>query len=287
MLRYDKSEREKKENPLFITTISLITIIFFTLIIFKIDLTKLIFKELNSDIASQDKNITNQAENTQRPEQIYAIEEMIKKAEIKTMQENMKNIHQETKPEQIISKVETKVIKAKNEERYYIYPEGTIFSYTDNNGEIFMVESIQKIPKEYRENMKASKPSIGRQGDTKIEVQNNQIHVPVKLTCQGKTATFRMQVDTGANVTTISPAIAQRLEIKPTGRSEAIIANGQRVATYTIYCEKITVGTNSKTNIKVSIMPRSSNEEAGLLGMDFLSDFPHTISTQTKMIKWQ
>lgn len=277
MIESDKNREKEKVNPLFITTISIISIIFLTLIIFRTDLTRIVFKELNADIANR------QEENTRQPEKIYAIEEMIKKAEIKVMQEN---IHREAKPEQIISKVETKEIKAKNEERFNIYPEGTIFSYTDKNGEVYMVESIQKIPKDYRENMKASKPSIGRQGDTKIEVHNNRMHVPVTLTCQGKTATFRLLIDTGANVTTISTAIAQRLEIKPTGKSESIIANGQRVATYTSYCEKITVGTNSKTNIKVSIMPSDSNEEAGMLGMDFLSNFPHTINTQAKIIKW-
>lgn len=34
-------------------------------------------------------------------------------------------------------------------------------------------------------------------------------------------------------------------------------------------------------------MPRAGSEETGLLGMDFLGDFPHVIDTKTGVIRWQ
>ena len=42
-----------------------------------------------------------------------------------------------------------------------------------------------------------------------------------------------------------------------------------------------------KRDLNLQIMPRSGNEETGLLGMNFLGEFPHIIEAKAGIIRWQ
>ena len=165
---------------------------------------------------------------------------------------------------------------------------GSIYQYTDANGMIVMVDDINKVPAKYRAKMKTSSGTYGQQR-TVVDVQNNQIWVPVTFGHRGRTVTARLLLDTGATNTSISPALARRLGVQPaeTTSGNATLADGRMVRTAHVIIDNVAVGPKVKRNLNVQVMPRSGDEETGLLGMNFLGEFPHIIEARTGIIRWQ
>ncbi|RII29767.1 MAG: hypothetical protein CXR30_10660 [Geobacter sp.] len=132
-------------------------------------------------------------------------------------------------------------------------------------------------------------PGVYGQQRTMVRVHNNQIWVPVTFVHKGRTVTALLLLDTGATSTSISPALARRLDVQAaeTTVGAASLADGRVVRTAHVVVENATVGPKAKRNLNVQIMPRAGNEETGLLGMDFLGDFPHVIETKAGVIRWQ
>ena len=165
---------------------------------------------------------------------------------------------------------------------------GEIYKYTDANGMIVMVDDLERVPQKYRNRMQVSGGTYGQQR-TAVKVVNNQIWVPVTITHRGRSASTWLLLDTGATNTSISPALAQRLGIQPaeTNGGMATLADGRVVQTATAIVDQVTVGPKSKQSLNVQIMPRTNGEETGLLGMNFLGNFPHIIETGAGIIRWQ
>jgi len=165
---------------------------------------------------------------------------------------------------------------------------GSIYKYTDESGMIVMVDDLDKVPKKYRNKMQVTGGNSGQQRTT-IKVVNNQVWVPVTISHRGRSASTWLLLDTGATNTSISPALAQRLGIQPaeTVGGSATLADGRVVQTATVVVDQVTVGPKSKQSLNVQIIPRANGEETGLLGMNFLGDFPHMIETGAGIIRWQ
>jgi len=165
---------------------------------------------------------------------------------------------------------------------------GAIYQYTDTSGLLVMVDDLNKVPSKYRSAMKTSPGSYGQQR-TSVLVRDNQIWVPVALRHNGRTVTTRLLLDTGATNTTISPALASRLGIQAaeTTRGRANLADGSMVQTALVNIDQVAVGPKMKRDLKVIIMPRSGSEETGLLGMNFLKDFPYILEASAGIIRWQ
>lgn len=165
---------------------------------------------------------------------------------------------------------------------------GSVYQYVDASGMIVMVDDLDKVPAKYRAKMKTSSGTYGQQR-TAVSVQNNQIWVPVAFGYKGRTVAARLLLDTGATNTSISPALARRLGVQAaeTTGGKARLADGSMVQTSHVVVDHVTVGPKVKRDLNVQIMPRSGNEEAGLLGMDFLGEFPHIIEARAGIIRWQ
>ena len=165
---------------------------------------------------------------------------------------------------------------------------GTVYQYTDASGMIVMVDDLGKVPMKFRAKMKMSSGVYGQQR-TIVKVHNNQIWVPVTFAHKGRTVAALLLLDTGATNTSISPALARRLDIQAaeTTGGAANLADGSVVRTAYVVVENTTVGPKAKRSLNVQIMPRAGNEETGLLGMDFLGDFPHIIEAKSGVIRWQ
>ncbi|MDD2852496.1 MAG: hypothetical protein PHY09_11465 [Desulfuromonadaceae bacterium] len=73
----------------------------------------------------------------------------------------------------------------------------------------------------------------------------------------------------------------------PSTGGKATLADGSMVQTAHVVVDHVTVGPKAKRYLNVQIMPRSGNEETGLLGMNFLGDFPHIIEAKAGTIRWQ
>lgn len=69
------------------------------------------------------------------------------------------------------------------------------------------------------------------------EVVNNQIIIVVALSIGsgGARFSFNALLDTGAQITAISPNVVEQLGLVPIGDSEVTVANGQTVSTYEYY----------------------------------------------------
>jgi len=82
--------------------------------------------------------------------------------------------------------------------------------------------------------------------------------------------TFEMVVDTGANGTLITQAMANALQIKPTGTLQAQTADGNQVQFPTAKIQSIAAGGIVANNVEVVI---ASKAGIGLLGHDFFGNY--------------
>ena len=151
----------------------------------------------------------------------------------------------------------------------------SIYNYTDENGEIFITDNIEKLPESYKRIEKRKTPII---------VSHNRIFAPVTITYRGNSKTFYLQVDTGCSGITISTALANKLGINQEEGKPAmsIVADGSQVPTHVVTVDNVKVGPKIKWDAEIAIMPRKDNDEFGLLGMSFLKEFPHTIHTKSE-----
>ncbi len=165
---------------------------------------------------------------------------------------------------------------------------GSVYQYIDSSGMVVMVDNLEKVPVKYRATMKTSSGAYGQQR-TAVRVLNNQIWVPVTITHRERTVRTWFLLDTGATNTSISPALARRLGVQyaETTGGKAMLADGSMVQTAHVVVDQVTVGPKAKRYVNVQIMPRSGNEETGLLGMNFLGDFPYIVEARAGSIRWQ
>lgn len=82
--------------------------------------------------------------------------------------------------------------------------------------------------------------------------------------------TFEMIVDTGANGTLITQAMANALQVKPTGRLNAQTADGSQVQFSTGKIQSIAAAGIVANNLEVAIAPKAG---IGLLGHDFFGNY--------------
>ncbi|MGH7355556.1 MAG: retropepsin-like aspartic protease family protein [Candidatus Rokuibacteriota bacterium] len=103
------------------------------------------------------------------------------------------------------------------------------------------------------------------------------------------TAEARLMVDTGASLTTVSPAVAQRAGIKsdPPPRTEIITVVGGRTMTVPIVrVQSLRVGNAVVDDMEIGVfdaLPSSKNAD-GLLGNDFLRRFRFSIDRTQKRL---
>ena len=166
------------------------------------------------------------------------------------------------------------------------------FQYTDQNGTVVMVDDESKIPKKFRKQTRITKSdSDGESTTTAVRVQNRQVLVPVRFNYRNRTVDAWLLLDTGATTTMISGDLANRLGIKPANTQGQLsrVADGRAVQSFRTNVDYMAVGPKVKHSAAVSIMPSNSSGVGfdGLLGMNFLEDFPYRVDLNTQVIEWQ
>jgi len=119
-------------------------------------------------------------------------------------------------------------------------------------------------------------------------VQNHWIVVPVLVNGQGP---FDFLLDTGANVTIITPELAQRVAIRPTARVSLITIAGSQVVPYS-HLPSLSLGPRTAENLEVihSSLPEMRSlcsSISGVLGQNFLSQFNYSLNYQNRRIEFE
>ena len=178
---------------------------------------------------------------------------------------------------------------------FYLFPvvaQADFYQYTDQAGTVVMVDDESKIPARYRKKTRTTKsdPAHGSK-ITAVRIRNNQVLVPVRFSYRNTSVDAWLLLDTGASTTLISSALAARLGIKAasTQRRLSQVADGRVVETFRTRLDFMAVGPKVKHDAEVAIMPSSGRDMGfdGLLGMNFLRDFPHHLDINSQTIEWR
>jgi predicted aspartyl protease len=165
---------------------------------------------------------------------------------------------------------------------------GEFYEYQDDKGTINFTDDQDKIPKKYRKNLKVRRDGIINSNNsvTPVIIEDNQVMVPVMIGYRGKEIKATFILDTGANTCTVSPDLANRLDIRQEDATAAL-AQGIGGTVFVVGHTKldfVSVGPNRKNDVDVSIVKSGSFD--GLLGMNFLRELRYHIDFHTSTIKW-
>lgn len=269
-----KLKYETKRNPYMTAILVVVSIGCLFVALPKIDLSQTVFGDIRNSEPSVPKI------NTMTKEQYAEVVAIL----------NQQNLQKQNAEPDPISQTKIPIEQVPNDRIDKVQPNesSSIYQYIDASGMIVMVDNLDKVPEKYRKKMKTIAAGY-KQTQTALKIQSNQIWVPIQISYKGQAHSTLLLLDTGATITSISPALARRLgiQLEDTTTGKATLADGNIVQTGHVTVDSVTVGPKTIRNLKIQILPRAGVEETGLLGMDFLSMFPHTVEVSSRTIRWQ
>lgn len=119
------------------------------------------------------------------------------------------------------------------------------------------------------ENIAVPTTSNGKPRIVRLKIKKRYASTPVvDVNFNGKT--FEMIFDTGASSTLITQAMANALQIKPTGYREVVIADGSMIKLPVTSIRNVSAGGLTNKNVEVTIADKA---DVGLLGHDFFGKY--------------
>jgi predicted aspartyl protease len=195
------------------------------------------------------------------------------------------------------------------------------YKYVDQDGKVFFVDDVSKIPLEYRDDLKTYKEKydhlppeeraimlekerkerekeraqeIDRERylrglETKVTIKENLVLVPVTLGYKEHKIEALLVLDTGASIMTLHQQIADRLHITERETAMTRVAGGEVLKSSVAKLGYIKVGPFKKTNLYAGIIKHEgpSVPYDGLLGMNFLRGLEYTVDFKKQVIKWK
>ena len=239
----------RTKSPLTNAFYTLICLGFLLLVLVRTDLTKLVFPAMN------------------RAQQV----ELLPQPKTVNLEAKTEQSPQESRPEPLARSV------------------AALYTYTDNQGVIHMVDVLEKVPQQYRRNMKVdvSGPSVS--SNTPVIINGNQVIVPVTITFRGRSITARLLLDTGATVTIISEGVATQLGVgvADVQSGKSTVADGRSVGSFNFKVDSLAVAGHSLPSADMSILPGSGGKgHDGLLGMNYLKNFRYHVNFDRSVIEW-
>lgn len=114
-----------------------------------------------------------------------------------------------------------------------------------------------------------------------LQAYGGNVLVPVLL---NRSVRVYLIMDTGAALTTVSPAIAQRLQLRSMQRSIITTADGRSSAAQIARLDSVKVGAAEANALFVAVLPAPAPGVEGLLGLDFLSRFKTSIDSRDQTL---
>jgi predicted aspartyl protease len=207
---------------------------------------------------------------------------------------------------------------------YFLFPVALhceFYKYVDQDGKVFFVDDVSKIPAEYREDLRVYKEKYDhlppeqraimlekerrerekeraeeiakerylRGLETKVQIKRNLVLVPVTLGYEGNKIEAALVLDTGASIVTLHQRVADRLRIKELETAQTQVAGGEVLKSSVAKLGYIKVGPFKKRNLYAGIIKHEgpSVPYDGLLGMNFLRGLEYTVDFKKQVIKWK
>ncbi|GBC60712.1 hypothetical protein DENIS_1669 [Desulfonema ishimotonii] len=129
-----------------------------------------------------------------------------------------------------------------------------------------------------------------RRRETPVEIEGNNVIVPVRLICGKKKMTARLLLDTGASVTALHREVARKLSLRNLRKARAQVASGDVIDTWVAHLESVQAGPHIRTGLEAVILDISGDQQLpwnGLLGMNFLRGLRYHVDFERQVISWE
>lgn len=163
-----------------------------------------------------------------------------------------------------------------------------IYRFTDAQGGIHFVASLDQVPPEFREMINFTPTQTLH---TAVKIRDGAVLVPVELHNGDIVVKTWLILDTGATATTISEDLAARLGFGPqqTRPGTSRLADGRVVPIRVGTISRLAVGKKHQENALLAVLAGADDgrESEGLLGMSFMQEYRYELDMDHAVIRWK
>jgi predicted aspartyl protease len=150
-------------------------------------------------------------------------------------------------------------------------------------------QMLEGLEEKKRQDEETARGEFEKSLVTKVTIKGNQVLVPVTLGYGGKEIQASLVFDTGAEMTVIHQAIADRLNLLLTKRAGVRVGGGGVINARVAKLDYVRVGPYEAKELQVWVVfPQGPPpREDGALGMNFLRGLDYSVDFENQVIRWK